>query len=146
MAATRIRRTPAAEAWALVHELIAESRGHVLGVARTFELSPPQLFALRALEPDAPLPMGDLACALHCDNSNVTGIVDRLERRGLVERRPADHDRRVKHLVITADGIAIRDQIAQAIEAGPNPLAALSDRDAIALRKLLHKAIDAAGS
>ena len=40
--------------------------------------------------------MSALAHALHCDNSNVTGIVDRLEAAGLVERRAAEHDRRVK--------------------------------------------------
>ena len=43
-----------------------------------------------AARPERPLPMGRLACALGCDASNVTGIVDRLEQRGLIERRPSD--------------------------------------------------------
>ena len=46
-----------------------------------------------------------------CDNSNVTGIADRLEAAGLVERRPAEHDRRVKTLVLTrrrASGVRAR--------------------------------------
>ena len=34
------------------------------------------------------MPMSELAEAMRCDNSNVTGIADRLEDRGLVERRP----------------------------------------------------------
>lgn len=144
MAATQTRRTPAAEAWSLVHELLAETRGHFLGVARSHDLSPPQLFALRALQPDRPMPMGDLAGVLHCDNSNITGIVDRLERRGLVERRAAEHDRRVKHLVITPEGVAVRDAIAAALDSGPNPLSGLSAAEAAALRDLLRKALEAA--
>nr|WP_207929076.1 MarR family winged helix-turn-helix transcriptional regulator [Actinomadura sp. 6K520] len=52
----------------------------------------------------APAPMRQLAARLRCDASHVTGIVDGLERRGLVERRPAPDDRRVKHLVPTGEG------------------------------------------
>ena len=52
--------------------------------------------------------MSALAAALQCDNSNVTGIVDRLEAQGLVERRPAAHDRRVKTLVVTTEGVELR--------------------------------------
>lgn len=143
MAAPPIRRTPAAEAWRLAGELHARTRGHVLGVLREHDLSPPQLFALRALREDDPSPMGEIACVLGCDNSNVTGIVDRLERRGLVERRPATHDRRVKHLVITPQGIAVRAAIEAALEAGPNPLDRLDPDDQRALRDLLRKAVEA---
>lgn len=143
MATRSTRRAPASEAWSLVHELMGESRGHFLGVARRFDLSPPQLFALRALRADAPSPMGDLAELLHCDNSNITGIVDRLELRGLVERRPAAHDRRVKHLQITEEGVRIRDEIQAALDGGPNPFAVLAREDQVALRDLLRKALDA---
>jgi DNA-binding MarR family transcriptional regulator len=48
--------------------------------------------------------MGELAGRLGCDSSNVTGLTDRLEDRGLVERRPAPGDRRVKVLALTDDG------------------------------------------
>jgi DNA-binding MarR family transcriptional regulator len=54
--------------------------------------------------------MRDLADRLCCDASNVTGIVDRLEERGLVERRPATDDRRVKHLVLTEAGDDVRQE------------------------------------
>src|SRR3954453_22636440 len=92
--ATRRRPSPASEAWALMHELFHASRRGFLAVASEFDLSPPQVRALGVLDPDRPVPMSELAGALHCDNSNVTGIVDRLEDRGLVERRSAAHDRR----------------------------------------------------
>ena len=45
---------------------------------------------------DGPLPMRGLAALLVCDASNVTGIVDRLEARGLVRREADTADRRVK--------------------------------------------------
>ena len=88
-ASTTRRSSPAAEAWALMFELIHLSKRRFMAIASEFELSPPQVMALRQLDPDEPKPMSELALALRCDNSNVTGIVDRLEDRGLVERRPA---------------------------------------------------------
>src|SRR5580693_2170235 len=89
-------------------------------VVATFDLSPAQAKALRSLASAGPVPMRDLACRLRCDASNVTGIVDRLEQRGLIERRPEPGDRRVKVLVVTTSGnevataawAAVRDGLA----------------------------------
>ena len=50
------------------------------------------------------MPMGELASALSCDASNVTGLVDRLESRGLLQRSPSAEDRRVKVLSLTPLG------------------------------------------
>jgi DNA-binding MarR family transcriptional regulator len=71
-----------------------------------FDLSPQQAMALREL--DEPSSMRELAARLWCDASNVTGIVDRLEARGLVERQVRPDDRRVKQLVLTQAGRALR--------------------------------------
>ena len=84
--------------------------------------------------------MSELAERLHCDNSNVTGIVDRLEDRGLVERRPAEHDRRVKMLAITPAGADIRARLAERLEVPPEPLARLSADDQRALRDIMRRA------
>jgi DNA-binding MarR family transcriptional regulator len=51
-----------------------------------------------------PLPMRRLAELLACDASNVTGIVDRLEARGLIRREVSASDRRVKNVVATEAG------------------------------------------
>lgn len=51
-----------------------------------------------------PRSMDDLAAAMACDQSNVTGLVDRLERTGLVERRADPADRRVRMLVLSEAG------------------------------------------
>jgi MarR family transcriptional regulator, organic hydroperoxide resistance regulator len=138
--ATPTRASPAAEAWALMFKLMHWSKRRFYAVASEFELSPPQIMALRALEPEKPKPMSELAEALHCDNSNVTGIVDRLEDRGLVERRLAVHDRRVKMLAVTQKGAEIRARLAERLDEPPEPLARLSTEDQIALRDIMRRA------
>jgi MarR family transcriptional regulator, organic hydroperoxide resistance regulator len=135
--------SPAArEAWSIMETLVqdyrrdADVRVHELGVA------PRQAKALRRLDPDAPIAMSRLAEALHCDNSNVTQIVDRLEADGLVERRPAPHDRRVKTLVLTDEGRRIRAEVERRMTEPPPLLAALRGEDARLLRDALRRMVD----
>jgi DNA-binding MarR family transcriptional regulator len=135
----------AAEAWRAMRTLAMAQRGRVLSVAAEAGLSLTQLFALQALTPGEPAPMSNLADALRCDASNVTGLVDRLAARGLVERRPAPHDRRIRHLVLTEAGNALRDRVAERLEEPPEGFAALSPAEARRLRDLLRK-VEAAGS
>jgi DNA-binding MarR family transcriptional regulator len=140
-ASTRPRASPASEAWALMFELMHLSKRRFMAIASEFELSPPQVMALRQLDPDEPKPMSELALALRCDNSNVTGIVDRLEDRGLVERRPAAHDRRVKMLSITPRGAQVRAGLSARLDEPPEPLAGLSLEDQRALRDIMRRAL-----
>src|ERR671923_1238421 len=140
--ATRRRTSPASEAWALMHELFHASRRRFLAVASEFELSPPQVRALGVLDPGRPVPMSELAEALHCDNSNVTGIVDRLEDRGLVERRSATHDRRVKMLAVTERGAEVRERLAERLERPPDALARLTPDDQRTLRDIMRRALE----
>jgi DNA-binding MarR family transcriptional regulator len=132
----------AQEAWALLARLFWQMRPRMLGVAAEFGLTPPQMFALRALDPDRPVPMRELAAQLHCDSSNVTGLVDGLEAHGLVERRAAEHDRRVRMLVVTERGAHVRERINEVVQQVPAPIAGLSAADQRALRDILHRALD----
>ncbi|HEX7275788.1 MAG TPA: MarR family transcriptional regulator [Acidimicrobiales bacterium] len=75
---------------------------HFFQRSAEFDLSAQQAKAFHELR--QPLSMGELADRLFCDASNVTGIVDRLEARGLVERQPDPDDRRVRRLVLTDAG------------------------------------------
>jgi MarR family transcriptional regulator, organic hydroperoxide resistance regulator len=144
--ATRRHVSPASQAWELIGELFQTyGRRRFWTIVSEFDLSPPQALALKHLRPGAPMPMSDLACRLHCDNSNVTGIVDRLEDRGLVERRSAPHDRRVKMLVVTDKGAALREQLSEALMQAPEPLTHLSPAEQESLRDLLAKALGRAG-
>src|ERR671914_1583759 len=97
-------KDPAVEAWGLLWQVMQANKPRFMALAQELGLAPMQLHALRLIEPGVEVPMSSLAGKLFCDASNVTGIVDRLEARGLIERRPAKHDRRVKLLVLTEAG------------------------------------------
>jgi len=135
----RTRLSTAAEAWILMHRIHWAEKPRFMAIGQEFDLAPQQGMALRALH--EPRPMGELAKFLACDNSNVTGIVDRLEERGLVERRPAEHDRRVKLIVLTEEGHRVRREIERRITEPPRAIAELSKQDQLALRDILRRAL-----
>jgi DNA-binding MarR family transcriptional regulator len=134
------------DTWELLMDLVMAERARIPQIAAEFRLSPPQVHALRLLEPDQPLPMGRLACALGCDASNVTGIVDRLEQRGLIERRSSDRDRRVKVLVVTAQGAKVRKALLLRLGEPPQSIASLSAADRRRLAGLLRRALSRAAA
>jgi DNA-binding MarR family transcriptional regulator len=137
--ATTLPRRTADEAWATMGRLWHANKGRFFAAINEFDLSPPQALALRHLEPGSPLPMSALADLLHCDNSNITGIVDRLEDRGLVERRPAAHDRRVKHLLVTERGAEVRERLMERMDRAPDELDRLTKAEQRQLLALLRK-------
>jgi MarR family transcriptional regulator, organic hydroperoxide resistance regulator len=133
--------SPVAEAWALIQDLIFNvQRPRWLALGAELDLTPPQVITLRRLEADRPVPMSELARWLACDASNVTGIVDRLEGRGLVERRPVPHDRRVKALALTEKGIEVQRELETRMAEAPPELVALSREEQLALRDILRSA------
>jgi DNA-binding MarR family transcriptional regulator len=138
---TPARDAAASEAWTLLAELVAAERGRTMCICSEVDLAPGQMAALKWLDPETPVPMRELANALCCDNSNVTGIIDRLEDRGLVERRPGEHDRRVKMLCVTPEGRRVRERIRARMEEPPEPLLRLDPDERATLRELLRKAL-----
>lgn len=129
----------ASEAWTLILDFFfRKARPRMLELWREFDLMPPQQMVLGLL--DAPRPMGELAQEMHCDNSNITGIVDRLTERGLVERRAAEGDRRIKLVALTEAGVQIRDELARRRAEPPPELARLPDADLRRLRSIFSKA------
>ncbi|MET9521409.1 MarR family winged helix-turn-helix transcriptional regulator [Streptomyces coeruleorubidus] len=94
-----------------------------------------RLLSLLCLEP---LPMRRLAQRLKCEPSNVTGIVDRLEARGLVERRPDPTDRRVKVAAATSEGRQVARSLRDSLRFAREPLAGLSEGERVALRDALR--------
>jgi len=137
---TRYAEGPAGEAWALAMRLFFTSgKPRFVAVGQELDLSPPQGHALRLLH--APRPMGELARTMHCDNSNITGIIDRLEERGLVQRLVAEHDRRVKLIALTEEGERIRERLIRALAQPPEALEALSPSDQRTLRDILRRAV-----
>jgi MarR family transcriptional regulator, organic hydroperoxide resistance regulator len=132
--------SPAREAWILLRDIAFAMKQRIFAIASEFELAPMQVHALRTLEPGQEVPMSALAGTLHCDPSNITGITDRLEARGLIERRNAPNDRRVKLLALTAEGEALRERISEVLDTPPPEIESLSRADQRALRDVLRRA------
>jgi DNA-binding MarR family transcriptional regulator len=142
MAAPTVRSSEAArEAWGLFWEIFIADKPRRTGIINALGLSMQQAMALGSLDADEPMPMSALASALHCDNSNVTGIVDRLEAAGLAERRSHERDRRVRVIALTEKGKRLRAKIRQRAGEPPAPLASLSEEDAAMLRDILARAV-----
>ncbi|MFF5451715.1 MarR family winged helix-turn-helix transcriptional regulator [Streptomyces sp. NPDC012950] len=95
-----------------------------------------RVLGLLSLEP---LPMRRIAQKLKCEPSNITGIVDRLEARGLVERRPAPDDRRVKLAVPTEEGRAVARRLRESLDFAREPLGELTEVERALLRDLLKR-------
>lgn len=130
----------AEEAWEVLGRFFFEhGRPRVMEAHQALGLSPPQGVVLRFL--DEPRPMGELAHLMRCDNSNMTGIADRLEERGLVRRVAAEGDRRVKLIELTAEGENIRDDMARRMAKAPAAIEALSRADQVALRDIMRRAL-----
>jgi DNA-binding MarR family transcriptional regulator len=140
--ATKARKEPggssgsAREAWGLLGNLVYPPP--FLALARELGLRPPAFGALQALE--RPRTMSELAAVLHCDNSNVTGIVDGLEEKGLVTRQPSTGDRRVKLIAPTAAGRRVRGRLVRAVEKPPAWIEGLSEADRRSLVEILGRA------
>jgi DNA-binding MarR family transcriptional regulator len=132
----------ACDAWQLLIKLSFSQQTQVSPLAAELELSPVQCHVLRLLEPDKPLPMRALAEGLCCDASNVTGLVDRLESRGLVRRRPSEEDRRVKVLELTPKGVRVRTVFLERMTAPPEGLERLSVREQQMLVRILGRLLE----
>jgi DNA-binding MarR family transcriptional regulator len=123
---------------ALVIHLASDLGTWITRAVAPLGLTEPQALLIRRLR--EPVSMGIAAEALRCDASNLTGIVDRLEARGLVERRTRPADRRVKELVLTAAGQLVLRQIEDLATVAPG-LADLSSEEQEALIRLLRRAL-----
>lgn len=127
------------DAWQLLVRFFFAQRAHIPSLAADLELSPAQCHVLHLIEPGQVVAMGHLADRLACDASNVTGLVDRLESRGLVRRQPSDRDRRIKVLQLTPAGLRVRDTLVERMSTPPPILDRLSRRERQALVRILSR-------
>ena len=134
--------TVAREAQELFFEIGMAQRTRVATALGALGLTFAQAHALRLLDPERPLPMNALAELLVCDASNVTGIADRLEARGLIERQSAGGDRRVKVLALTRAGREARTRVSELMSEPPAAITALSESDQRMLRDILRRAAE----
>jgi DNA-binding MarR family transcriptional regulator len=119
--------------------LYTESRRITKGLAGRYGLTGPQLAVIKMLEPVGKLSLSELSSLIRARNSTVTGIIDRMEREGLVLRKRSESDRRVINIELTPKG----QQLATGITVEPvqifrRVLAELSARDAAELGRILN--------
>jgi DNA-binding MarR family transcriptional regulator len=129
----------ACRAWQLLMRFFFAERERLPPGADRSGLSPVQCHVLHLIEPGAPVAMRQLARTLSCDASNVTGLVDRLESRGLVCRRPSPEDRRVKVLALTPVGARVRAGLLRRMTRRAHPLSRLSADERKTLVRILEK-------
>ena len=84
-----------------------------------------------------------LARSLHCHDSNVTGLVDRLEQRGLIERRSNPKDRRVKLIALTKVGETFHSPLLERLFEPVPFIAVMTPQDKATLRDILLRATHA---
>ncbi len=123
--------------------LYTESRRATKDVAREHGLTGPQVTVLKLLEGVGDLSLSELSERIQARNSTITGIVDRMQRDGLVKRRRSERDRRVIEIVLTERGIQLAKAIpVQPMEMFASALRSLNRDDRESLRRILRAMSD----
>ena len=122
--------------WKVDHELHSVSK-RMIG---RFGLTAPQRLAVRFIGREPGLTLGALAALLHLDPGTVTGIVQRLETAGFVDRARGEGDTRRMHLALTAKGQALDRRRTGTVEAAVRrTLNAVRRSDAAAAARVLQR-------
>ena len=124
----------ASEVWRPLARFFFDTARHRQRVLSEAGLTPNDIRARMALDPERGRTMRALAQEWLCDASNATFIIDRLEERGLAERRSVPSDRRVKMVVLTARGNRMRGRVLERFFEPPPELLELSRADLEAIR------------
>lgn len=106
-------------------------------IAVRHDLTPVQALTLRHLA-DGGVATKEIAARLCCDPSNATGIVDQLERRGLVRRTTPPDDRRKRIVESTDEGRAVVSGLRAALASTATRFDRLSPGDRTELRRMLE--------
>ena len=130
----------------LVWQVFSSAKPELYALAERHDLTILQMFAVCVLGPGCELPMSSLSGLLHCDASNVTGIVDKLESVSLVTRQESAKDRRIKIIQSTPAGLRLAQELLKDMRAISVPdVGALSPEERETLGRLLLKLIPARG-
>jgi MarR family transcriptional regulator, organic hydroperoxide resistance regulator len=123
-------------------DLIGRIVGQAEQLAQGLGIPSPFIKALHTLE--CPMAMKELGKRMHCDPSFVTLVTDMLEKRGLARREPGLTDRRIKNIVLTEDGLALKHKVEAEITARMPWNTALSEDERAQLLALIRKMLAAA--
>jgi MarR family transcriptional regulator, organic hydroperoxide resistance regulator len=101
-------------------ELFAQTLDHQGGCLETLELTYSQAKLLWRLEVNDMPSLSELARRCGVDPSNLAGVVDQLTERNLVRSRPAVHDKRVRLIRLSAEGIRLRRRLIACLNENPS--------------------------
>ena len=90
-------------------EVVKRAAAFGQGLAQIFGLSVSNLVGLHKLE--EPMNMKEMGQRMHCAPSFVTVVINGLEKRGLARRETCERDRRIKNIVLTAEGASMRERL-----------------------------------
>jgi len=120
--------------------LYTESRRITKGLAGRYGLTGPQLAVVKMLEPVARISLSELSAQIRARNSTVTGIIDRMEREGLVARKRSEADRRVVNIELTDKGRGLAQEIRiEPVQIFRRVLEELPSRERAELLRILTK-------
>src|SRR3954468_3189130 len=123
---TATKAALAEEVWRRIFDFIIGTAGHRNLILSQLELTPNDSRALTSLDQEPGRTLRSLAEKWRCDASTATWIVDRLQAKGLAERRPHPSDRRARLVVLTPVGAQTREQLLAGSYAPPPELLELS--------------------
>jgi DNA-binding MarR family transcriptional regulator len=117
-------------------------RDPIASTCDEFQLTPSQVHVLLWLGKDGTLAMGELARRLGVTEKTITGLVDRIERLGYLQRERVAPDRRVVRCRLTPEGLKMYEQLDQSLlEATELMLALLDDEDRKALFRIVENLV-----
>jgi MarR family transcriptional regulator, organic hydroperoxide resistance regulator len=124
-------------------ELFRHAHGLGQAIAAGVGLTVTDTKALFLLE--EPMTMKDLGLRMGCDPSFVTSVADALEKHGLARREPSQRDRRSKNLVLTPEGVKLRDRLCAELSARAPWCTTLDTSERRCLLGLLQKMLRSRG-
>jgi DNA-binding MarR family transcriptional regulator len=115
MKKTISRDIPITEIMQALRRIIKAIQNYSYEVSDMFGITGPQLWAIKTISQDEGLSLGELSKRMYLHPSTITGLIDRLEKKGCVERHRDQEDRRVIKLRLTSSGREL-------VERAPNPI------------------------
>ncbi len=132
MTKQKLRDAAISEIMQSLRRIIKSLQDYSQTVSNHFGITGPQLWALKTINQTGSLRLGELSKGMYVHPSTVSGVVDRLEKKGYVVRNRTDRDRRIVKVGLTPKGKIL-------VRRAPNPA---QGRMIYGLRKLKKEKLD----
>lgn len=100
-----------ADLWIAMTRIIKKTRHTGGRLAEEYDLTQPQIFTLWQLKEHGPMTMGELSELMSVTHGVATRMVDRLLKKGMVDRYNDENDRRVVHISLTKQGTEVTAEV-----------------------------------